>query len=477
MPDKTCSKCSVPKSLDDFIPRAGAADGRRGECRECTRRLQRGWDRLRRAARQPASAERWPHLAKFDTSDVDEDLAATAGEPIDEPTEAMIAFGTAIERACAEALLRLGSVELAAEELVLTPSQLRAHLSELQRRSAARGYAPGGDMTRPTPEGFHVKGVSTLYDGDGAIRAQWVKTNKDEDDRVARILDAMSTIAHRWQGLAEPVEPPALELSEDLLAVYPMGDPHVGMFSWGQETGNNHDLAIAERNLYGAVDRLVELAPPAKQALVVSVGDFFHSDNRANTTTNGTPVDSDGRWPKVLSVGIRLMRRVIDRALTKHESVHVICEIGNHDWHTSIMLSTCLAQFYERDPRVTIDTSPAKYHKFRFGQTLIATTHGDTVKLLDLGEVMAADWPEDWGETRHRYWLTGHIHHDTLKELRGCIVESFRTLAPADAWHRGQGYRSGRDMKLLVFHRRWGQINRHVVGIDQVLRGLDGHQP
>ncbi len=317
------------------------------------------------------------------------------------------------------------------------------------------------------PEGFGVKGTSTLYDADGNVRAKWVKTNRQGTDKFQAFRDAMATIADKWTGLADPAIIPDM-LDDDLLAVYPMGDPHIGMFGWAAETGNDFDLKIAEHNLYTAVDHLVDLAPAAEHALVVNVGDFFHADNRASTTTSGTPVDSDGRWPKVLSVGIRLMRRVIDRALTKHKHVTVINEIGNHDWHGSIMLSICLAQYYEREPRVTIDTSPAKFHWHRFGNNLIGVTHGDTAKLADLGEIMSCDRAQDWGETMHRYWLTGHIHHDTVKELRGCTVESFRTLAPGDAWHRGKGYRSGRDMKVLVFHREHGQINRHVVGINQI---------
>lgn len=391
--------------------------------------------------------------------------------PAEFPDE-LVAFGTPTERISADALVRAGSVTDAAAELGIEPRQLRAHLSELRRRAASRGYAPGHDMTKTAPEGFGIKGVSTLYDGDGNVRAQWVKTRADEDHKYTALLDAMSHIADTWQGLAEPIPAPAQALDDDLLAVYGMGDPHIGMFSWAPETGNNFDLAIAERDLYGAVDHLVGIAPPARRALVVNVGDFTHADNRGNTTTGGTPVDSDGRWPKVIQTGVRLMRRVIDRALSKHEIVDVIIEIGNHDWHSAIMLAICLAQFYEREPRVTIDTSPAKFHWYRFGQNLIGTTHGDTVKLATLGEIMAADRPQDWGETQYRYWITGHIHHETVKELRGCIVKSLRTMAPADAWHRGQGYRSGQDMRCMVFHREWGQINEHTVGIAQVRAGV-----
>lgn len=379
-------------------------------------------------------------------------------------------FGTPIERECAEAYLAQGNIPAAAKLIGLEVSAFRAHLSELRRRAAKRGFAPASDMTKVTPEGFHVKGVSTLYDGEGKVSAQWVKTNRDEEHRFIALMDALGTMSSAWKSLADPIAPPSL-CDEDLLCVYGLGDPHVGMMSWAPETGNNHDLAIAEQDLYGAVDQLASLAPASKQALIINVGDFFHADGRSNTTTGGTPVDSDGRWPKVLATGIRIMRRMIDRALAKHEHVTVINEIGNHDWHTSIVLSIALAQFYEREARVTIDTSPAKFHWYRFGANLIGTTHGDTVKLDTLGEIMAADRPMDWGETEYRYWYSGHIHHTTIKELRGCIVETLRTLAPADAWHRGQGYRSGQDMRLIVHHRKWGQINRHTVGIAQVRSG------
>jgi hypothetical protein len=247
-----------------------------------------------------------------------------------------------------------------------------------------------------------------------------------------------------------------------------MGDPHLGMLAWPAETGNAFDLAIAERNLFAAVDRLVDLAPRTQKALIENLGDFFHADNKNSTTTKGTRLDTDGRWPKVLATGIKLMRRVIDRALQKHEHVTVINEIGNHDDHTSIVLSIALAQFYEHEPRVSIDTSPQSFHWYRFGKCLIGTHHGHNVKLTDLPGVMAVDQAKAWGETEHRYWHVGHVHHDALKELPGCTVETFRTLAGKDAWHAGQGYRAGRDMKLIVLHKDHGEVGRHTVGISLV---------
>jgi hypothetical protein len=48
-----------------------------------------------------------------------------------------------------------------------------------------------------------------------------------------------------------------------------------------------------------------------------------------------------------------------------------------------------------------------------------------------------------------------------VKEYRGGVVEYFRTLAARDAWHAGQGYRAGRDMRLIVMHKDYGEVERH----------------
>lgn len=379
-----------------------------------------------------------------------------------------IPYGTPMQRATAEAVIRCGSVVAAAEEMQLSPKELIAHLSELERVAARRGWSPASDMTHTTPEGYHVKGVSSYYGKDGELRGQWVKTKSDEEAKLIGLLRAIETIAEPFRGLAKPVKAPT-RARPDILNVIPIGDPHVGMFSWAQETGNDFDLTIAERNLVAAADRLVDLAQPADECLIIDLGDFYHADNNLNRTLrSGHALDVDTRWAKVLSVGIRIMRRIIDRALTKHGKVTVIIEIGNHDDHGAVVLALCLAQYYEREPRVVIDTSPAKFHWYRFGDNLIGVTHGDTVKFKDLPGIMATDRAKDWGETRHRFWYCGHVHHESVKEFHGCTVETFRTLAPADAWHRAAGYRSDRDMRLDVLHKKFGRIQRHIVGIDQI---------
>lgn len=313
------------------------------------------------------------------------------------------------------------------------------------------------------PNQAQIHGTSTLLGANGDVKLQWVKEKAgvpSPAEMAAMIKEALGEMPK-----LKTVKAPARSL-DGLLAVYPMGDPHIGMYSWAEETGQDFDLNIASRNLSAATMHLVDCCPAAKYALIVNVGDFFHADNMDNQTMrSGNALDVDTRWAKVLRVGIRTMRACIEHALTKHENVRVINEIGNHDDHSSQMLTTALAMFYENNPRVEFDISPARYHYHRFGKVLIGVTHGDNTKPENLGGIMATDRAQDWGETLHRYWYTGHIHHRRVYELAGCTTESFRTLAARDAWHAGKGYRSGRDMTAIVIDKNYGEVERHRIDI------------
>lgn len=328
------------------------------------------------------------------------------------------------------------------------------------------GYTPDEESAyKPVvPDGHVLKGVSSFVVG-GEVRGQWVKTSAQNDERAAW-LDAIRTVADVLPRIA-PVVPPAYT-DESLLAVYPVGDPHAGLLAWHEDAGENFDLEIAERNLVAAFEHLVALAPPSDEALLVFIGDTAHADGQGNTTTKGTRVDVDGRTIKMARVIVRICRRAIDLALTKHKRVTLIMERGNHDELISAMLALALGLAYEDEPRVTVDQSPAMYHWFRFGSVLLGTHHGDKAKPEMLMGVMAVDRAADWSACKHRRFYCGHYHHQIVKEVPGVIIEYLPTLASSDAWHHAMGYRSQRAMYMDVFHRERGHVNRHIVGIDQL---------
>jgi len=359
-----------------------------------------------------------------------------------------------------EAIESEGSERKAAKLLGIAHGTVSSAVAALKRRAAQHGYSPSHDMHRTVPDGFKIKGISTYYDADGKPRGQWVKSNRDDERREQMLREFAESLAEGVKGLA-PITKPPKRVDADLMCVYPMGDPHFGAYAWWQDSGEDFDLRIAEQLTCSAVDRLVASAPAAHTALLLNLGDMFHADNQKNQSQSGHQLDVDGRWAKVQQVGLRAMLHCVRRLLEKHERVIVRINRGNHDGHSAYALALMLSCFFHDEPRVTMDLSPAFFWYHQFGRNLIGSTHGDTAKGPDMPSIMAADMPEAWGSTSHRYWYVGHVHHSDLKEYRGCIVEYFRTLAARDAWHAGQGYRAGRDMRLIVLHREHGEIERH----------------
>ena len=345
------------------------------------------------------------------------------------------------------------------------------NLARVKALAAKQGYSPEHDMTKTVPEGYHLRGVSTLYGSEGEIKSQWVKSQVNKEEQTAHFLQAMTEAfeSYKGQSVVSPLPDAEQHYDTDLITVYPMGDPHIGMYAWAEEAGEDFNCEIAEANLKGAVRNLVARSPSSEVGLILNLGDFFHADNLSNTTArSGNPLDVDSRWSRVLYIGAKTMIECVYAALEKHKKVIVKNIIGNHDDHTSQALSLALSLYFENDRRVLVADDPAKFWYYQFGKVLIGSTHGDTAKPDSLPGIMAADKPMEWGTSLHRYWYTGHIHTLNRKEFHGCVWESFRTLAAKDAWHSAQGYRSGRDMQSIVHHREYGEIERHTLNISML---------
>lgn len=346
------------------------------------------------------------------------------------------------------------------------PTPAAERIAKAQAR--ARAKKDPAEHVAGAPEGYRLRGVSTLVDAEGRQLMQWVKTSKEEEQCNA-LLEAFHEAVLAKPIPVKPRTPaPTAKLNRELLAVYPMGDPHFGMLAWPAETGNDFNLKIARRHLTQAVHHLVNLMPAARTALLINLGDMLHADGPNAMTTKGTRVDVDSRWGKMLTVAIETLTVCIDALLRKHHYVHVDNAKGNHDDQSSTVLSLCLAAHYRNEPRVKVNTSPAMFLWHEFGECLLGVTHGHTAKAKDLPGVMATDQSAAWGRTKHRMFYTGHVHHETVKEFPGCVVESFRTLAAKDAWHHGQGYRARRGMVADVWHLTRGKILRHEIGVESL---------
>ena len=401
-----------------------------------------------------------------------------------------------------------GSERAAAEALGISRKCFYKAKKAVLKKAAQHGYCPERDLVHPAAPGMSIKGTSLRYNADGKVEQYWNKTKQEGRDpedtvqlpdpktitKVSTLYDQEGNVTQQWvaekpdaiaqanaweefaKALAEdlprvdPIPEPEQHGSDNLMACYPVGDHHLGMLSWGVETGDDYDLKIGEDMLRQATNWLVSGSPACSKAAVVFLGDFMHYDSfEPVTPSSRNQLDADSRFPKMVRVAIRSMRHMIETAARKHDEVHVVVEIGNHDLSSSIFLMECLANIYEDNDRITIDTSPMHYHYFEFGKCLIGVHHGHGTKMQNLPLIMATDRKEAWGRTSYRYWWTGHIHTSKVQaatsaqDFAGCTVESFRILAPPDAWAHQKGYRSHRDMKSIILNKEFGEVARHTV--------------
>jgi len=342
---------------------------------------------------------------------------------------------------------------------------------------ARNGYAGSGNQrflckecsyrtTRPiglaidveVPDGYQIKGTSTLYDADGEAKLQWVKTSADADrqkEMFAAAIEEMKADVPRLQ----PVKAPKETLSE-LANLYVLTDCHVGEMAWHREGGENWDLEIAERTLLGAFEQMMAGAPDARVGIVCQLGDFLHFDSilAAQTPASGFALDADGRFIKIVRVAIRVLRAIVDRALEKHDEVRVIMAEGNHDYTSSLWLREMFSTLYENDQRVSVDTSELPFYCYRHGETMLAFHHGHMKKFSNLAGLFAAQFPKIWGATAFRYGHCGHMHHLAIKEDMGITIQQHRTLAARDAYASRHGWFADRGAQCVTYHTRHGQV-------------------
>lgn len=345
-------------------------------------------------------------------------------------------------------------------------SALRLHRNTLYRRlkrAALRGLDQS--VPRVLPIGQVIKGVSTLYDRNGQVAATWVKTEAEREARIEAFLDDIRAAFEDYRGRAEVVPGPA-EFDADLLTVVPLVDLHLGLRAWAFETGEDYDLAIADRVIRECLSALFAQSAPSAETVILGLGDLTHADNnRAETEKSRHRLDVDSRHHKVRSVAARLLIWAVEMALDRSDRVTVRLLGGNHDPETAPALAFALALFFEGNPRVTVDLDQSLFFFKEWGLNLIAATHGHACTMKEFPGRIAALAPRAWGRTVFRRGLTAHIHHESGIERDGVAVESLGTPTAKDSYHAGKGFSSVRQMYALRFHKTRGPRGRTVEAI------------
>lgn len=307
----------------------------------------------------------------------------------------------------------------------------------------------------------HVTGKITVNrDADGRVIQDWLRV---EPDRAAQDV-AMRAVVEGFKAVlprAEPVPAQPAALRSDLLNFFAVTDAHFGSLSWREETGADWDLDIAERLVVDWFAAAIDLSPPAATAVFAQMGDLAHYDGmESKTPTSGHILDADSRFPKVVRVIIRTMRRVIRMLLEKHGHVHIIMADANHDPASGAWLREMFAAFYDDEPRITVDSSASTYYVYEHGQTSLFVHHGHRRKIGNVDSVFAGRFRDVYGRTKFSYAHLGHLHSDELKSTNLMKVEQHETLAAADAYAANGGWLSGRSAKVITYSSQYGEVGR-----------------
>jgi hypothetical protein len=360
-----------------------------------------------------------------------------------------------------EAVEKHGSMRAAARALNVNFTTIHQAVERVKVKAAVKGYSPEHDLTRAVAPGQKLRGASTLYRrGEVEPVLQWVKSSADEEAQAAIRMAALAAMSEELPRY-DPVEAPGHDTNDALCNCYVITDYHLGMLSHHEETGADWDTKIAEQTLVRWFEQAIAQSPNAETAVFAQLSDFLHADGmEALTPASKNVLDVDSRFQKVVRSAIRVLRKVINMLLAKHPKLHIIMADANHDPVSAVWLREWFSVVFENDPRVTVDRSPSTYNAYEFGKTALFFHHGHRRKTGNVAEVFAAQFREMFGRTKYAYAHTGHLHSVQVVENNLMIVEQHRTLAAPDAYAARQGWLSGRDAKVITYHKDYGEVSR-----------------
>ena len=186
--------------------------------------------------------------------------------------------------------------------------------------------------------------------------------------------------------------------------------------------------------------------------------DFFNSDNLQYTTTKGTPQFDTVQWQESFRIGVQLIVKTVN-SLLEIAPVDIIVVQGNHDYQKSWYLGEIIEAYFTNNNNVTVNNDinePRKYYKY--GNTLLGFTHGDSNRPNDLPLLMAVEKPIEFSQTTTREWHIGHLHKHMHDEYNGVGVKVLPSLCGQDEWHKKQGYISKRRTQLYYYDYEEGLI-------------------
>ena len=366
------------------------------------------------------------------------------------------------EQEVLEAYLKIGTKQGTADALGLARSSVRNHIERIERKGHAPWLSPS-----VLPDTRSMGKTTVQLNKEGQVIQEWRRSEPLQalmDEIVEGICERV-----KGKGRAKPRRALKKDTGNTLYEI-DIFDPHIGMYADKDETGDeSYDVDKAVTRMVRAVEELASRADNPDKTVLVFGGDLQHADNRSNMTEKSHNVlDTDTRYQRVARYIRDACLDCVEIAASISRETEIIIIPGNHDWHSMVWLHTLLEAMYSKCPNVTVNPQQTSRKQMVWGDNLLAWSHGDGINAAKWAQIVAAEFPVQWGQTRHRHLKLGHIHHHKkmppvlIDEQAGIVVEYLEALCPIDAWHAGAGYvGSQRGASAYEYHKELGLLTRH----------------
>lgn len=271
-------------------------------------------------------------------------------------------------------------------------------------------------------------------------------------------------------GRSNWVKPKKVERGGSHLLVACLFDAHIGKYTDGTDA-ENYYLDVLDDILNKAIDSCAEIG----RVLFILGQDFAHVDNYQYTTTGGTSQEVNANYGEIIATQVSISVKAVEY-LAQSYPVTILMVPGNHDRYSNGWLGHVMVERFNNHPNVTVDNgnNPRKY--FKWGNTLIMSTHGDQENLNNLGNLIATEARREWGTTKYCEVLLGHLHtrKDILHltdEKNGIMLRYLPSLSGTDTWHKLKGYvNNGRGGMGLIYSDTYGFESQYFSNLDKFLK-------
>jgi len=346
----------------------------------------------------------------------------------------------------------------ATEGTSFNPETIRKGISKMEAKLARQQDNPG--LAKHCEErGIDINGVSLYWDKtkDYSVAVRLDKNQVTYENLRDEIIEKMDAHSPKYPNIERDF------LVDGHLLVVDPADVHIGKLATAFESGEDYNSHIAVKRVHEGVEGILQKVKGFNidQIMLVIGNDILHVDSPRNTTTSGTSQDVCQMWYDNFLMAKQLYVEVIEK-LTSVADVHVVFNPSNHDYTNGFFLADAIKSWFRHSTNITFDCSIAHRKYYRYFENLIGTSHGDGAKQADLGLLMATEAKKEWGDTKHRYFYTHHVHHKTSKDMIGLTIESLRSPSGNDSWHHRNGYGVGgvKAIEGFLHSKEHGQICR-----------------